>query len=384
MPQAPRWKRSPHTMKRPSICFVGIRNLPALAPEFGHLGIGGAELQQGLLAKALAARGLRVSMVVADHGQPDRAVWGGVTTYRAYRPDAGIPVIRFLHPRWTGVWAALRRADADIYYVSCAGVLVWQVALYARLFGRKTVFRVASDSDCDPQTLLIRFWRDRKLYERGLRRVDLVLSQTPRQQELLLRNFSRTSQIVRPIAEWTGRRPRFEERDIDVLWVGNFVPLKRAELLLRLAEQLPELRFHMIGGPVSGSNDYFSAMSRKAAAYPNVKFHGAIPYQEISAYFERARVLVNTSNTEGFPNTYLQAWGHGAPVVAFLDPANLIARNDLGRCVTSFDELQAATVAFATDSSIWEAASARCREYMDREYDPASVVEPYLSALTAL
>lgn len=50
-------------MKTPSICFVGIRNLPALAPEFGHLGTGGAELQQCLLAKALAARGLKVSMV---------------------------------------------------------------------------------------------------------------------------------------------------------------------------------------------------------------------------------------------------------------------------------------------------------------------------------
>jgi hypothetical protein len=41
----------------PTICFVGLANLPVLAREYGQHGVGGAELQQTLLAKALAARG---------------------------------------------------------------------------------------------------------------------------------------------------------------------------------------------------------------------------------------------------------------------------------------------------------------------------------------
>src|SRR5450755_780113 len=81
-----------------NICFVGIANLPALAPEYAHLGIGGAELQQSLVAKTLAKRGLKVSMVVGDYGQPDRASWSGVTTFKAYRLNAGIPGVRFFHP----------------------------------------------------------------------------------------------------------------------------------------------------------------------------------------------------------------------------------------------------------------------------------------------
>jgi len=311
-------------------------------------------------------------------------VWSGVTTYRAYPPEAGIPVIRFVYPRWTGLWGALRRADADINYISCAGGWLWQVALYGRLFGRKTVLRVASDADCDPQTLLVNMLRDRKLYGPALRRADLVLSQTVRQRDLLLRNFNRTSQIVLPMTERTGRRLPFEARDIDVLWVANFAPLKRAELLLRLAERLPDLQFHMIGGPVSGAGAYFESMARKATAYRNVQFHGAIPYQEIGGYFERARMLVSTSETEGFPNTYLQAWGCGAPVEAFRDPADLIARYDLGRCVTTFEELQAGVTTFAADRAAWEAASLRCREYMDQAFDPTSVIDPYVKALAAL
>src|SRR5262249_41670879 len=112
----------------PSICFVGLRNLPVLAREYGRHGAGGAEVQQTLLARALAQRGLRVSMVVGDYGQSDGASWDGIKTYKASGFDEGIPLLRFVHPRWTKLWNALKRADADIYYTSCAGATVGQVA----------------------------------------------------------------------------------------------------------------------------------------------------------------------------------------------------------------------------------------------------------------
>jgi glycosyltransferase involved in cell wall biosynthesis len=371
-------------MESLSICFVGMENLPALAPAYAHLGIGGAQLQQTLVAKALVKRGLKVSMVVKDYGQPDQASWSGVTTFKAYRQDAGIRVIRFLHPRWTSVWAALRRADADIYYVSCAGEIVWQVALFARLFRRKTVFRIASDSDCDARALLVPMWWNRQMYRYALPAIDMVLAQTHRQRDLLIRNFNRESRIVAPMAEPAARRLPFYARTIDVLWVSNFRPLKRAELLLTLAERFPGISFHMVGGPLAAAPEYFESMRRKAATLPNVQFHGAVLYHEIGELFERARVLVNTSETEGFPNTFLQAWGGGAPVVTFLDPGEIIAREGLGRAVADIDEMADAVAAFVTDETLWIETSSRCCRYMDREYDPAVAAEPYLSALAAL
>ena len=108
---------------RPSICFVGLQNLPVLAPEYARPGIGGAERQQTLLARALVKQGFEVSMIVHDYGQADGQVWDGITTYKAYRPKEGVPLFRFFHPRWSSVWSAMKRADADIYYVSTAGML---------------------------------------------------------------------------------------------------------------------------------------------------------------------------------------------------------------------------------------------------------------------
>jgi glycosyltransferase involved in cell wall biosynthesis len=367
----------------PTICFVGLANLPVLAREYGRHGVGGAELQQTLLAKALVARGYDVSMVVADYGQPDGAVWDGIKTYKAYRPDAGIPVLRFVHPRWTGVWSAMKRAAADVYYTSCAGALLGQVTLFARAHGARVIFRVASNSDCDPASLLIRFWRDKRLYRYGLRRADLVLSQTPEQQQALLKNFRRESRVAPSLTDTAGRRPQFAERD-SVLWVGNIRALKRPELLLEAAGKLPHLEFHIIGGPMPGSESLYATVRAQASKLANVRFHGPVPYHEVGEFYERARVFVGTSEIEGFPNTYLQAWSRGTPVVAFLDPEQLIARNGMGRAVTSVSELCEAIATLNGDARAWEAASQRSREYMDNRFNLTRMTAPYVEAVSTL
>ncbi len=368
----------------PSVCFVGLRNLPVLAQEYGEHGAGGAEVQQTLLAKALARRGLRVSMIVADYGQPEGASWHGVKTYKASGLEEGIPVVRFIHPRWTRLWSAMKRARADIYYASCAGALVGQVAMFTRAHRAKLVFRVASDTDCDPRALLIRHGRDKLLYRYGLQRADAVLAQTPHQQTLLLQNYARSSRVVPSLTDCERSARAFQERDIGALWVGNIRALKRPELFLELARALPDIAFHMIGGPMPDAGELFERLRGESARLPNLTFHGAVPYHAVGDFYARARVLVGTSAIEGFPNTYLQAWSRGTPVVAFLDPQQLLARHELGCAVADKEEMRTAVARFNSDVRQWEAASERARRYMDSRIDEARMVAPYLEALTSV
>lgn len=141
--------------------FVGLGNLPVLAREYNRHGVGGEELQQTLLAKALVRCGFEVSMVVDDYGQPDGAAWEGCGHSKRI---VSMPVFRFIHRRWTGVWDAVKRSSADIYYCSCASILPVLLASYAR--GQsprpRLILCIAHDRDCAPNALLIRFWRDRK------------------------------------------------------------------------------------------------------------------------------------------------------------------------------------------------------------------------------
>jgi hypothetical protein len=102
-------------------------------------------------------------MVVADYGQPDGAVWDGIKTYKAYRPGRACR-FAFHSSALDGAVGGHEACRADIYYTSCAGALLGQVVLFARLHGAKVIFRIASNSDCDPDALLIRYWRDKRLY----------------------------------------------------------------------------------------------------------------------------------------------------------------------------------------------------------------------------
>jgi len=363
------------------ICLVSLRALPALSVQHKHHRVGGEEVQHAQLASALARLGHDVHLVVADFGQEERAVYGGITTHKAFNESAGLPGVRFFHPRWTGLWAALSEANADVYYYSCAGMILGMLAMFCRSRQRRLVFRVASDSDCDPDKVEIRFRRDRWLYEYGLARSDAVLVQTLTQRDSLLKNYGLHSALAgmlvsRPMADSASTA-----KDIDVLWVANIKQIKRPERLLSLARMMPTVRFHMAGASMPGEEDLFRSIEAQAQALPNVTFHGSVPYLDIGALFDRARIFANTSDLEGFPNTYLQAWVRGIPVVAMFDPDGIIRSAELGSSHATVAQMHHGLEALLTSQRAYADASDAARRFIEQRFDEASVLAPYLDAI---
>lgn len=363
------------------ICFLGLDNLPLLAPAYPVRTIGGESVQQALLARALARREHEVHMVVADAGQPDGAIWDGICVWKAYRFDAGLPVLRFVHPRWTLLWAALARADCDVYYTSCAGMHVGLLALFCQSRRRKFVYRVASDSECDSRLGHIRFARDRWLYTYGRRHAHTILVQTREQARALESGDGLQGRVAGMLVERPDPPPA--GRDIDVLWVANILEVKRPDRILQLARALPERSFHLAGGKLATEAALYEATVREAATLPNVTFHGRLPYAEASALYRRARVFVNTSDVEGFPNAYLQAWAAGAPVVTAIDPDDVIRREGLGASIDDWRSLADVVGALLEEPVAREAAGARGRAYIEREYGEERILAPYLDAFEA-
>lgn len=357
------------------ICLAGQHNLSVLAPMYQDHSVGGEPVQQTLLATALARRGHDVTMVAADHGQADGMACRGVRVFKSYRPDAGVPVLRFVHPRCTGLWSALRRADADLYYTSCAGMEVGLLALFCRHFGKRLVFRSASDTDCDKSRLLVRYARDRWLYAYGLRHADAILVQSASQAVALKRSYGLASRVAGMLVEPPLMAP---VRDLDVLWVGNIRRVKRPDRVLWLASRMPQLRFHMVGGALAGEEALYRQVRDAAAACANLTFHGGLSYSETCSLYGRARLLLNTSDVEGFPNTYLQAWIRGVPVVTLIDPDRVIEREGLGFAARATDQFVGAIAALLASPDALEAAGERCRRYMERNFGDDAILATYL------
>lgn len=368
-------------MFKHDLCFVGLENLPVLAPEFNHLGSGGEQVQQTLLSRALNRRGYRVSMIVLDHGQPDGAVYDGVTTYAAYRPQAGLYGLRFVHPRWTGMWRAMARADARVYYVSCAGMRLGMATMFCRRHGRRSVFRIAHDNDCLPLDSSVHYQRDKWFYEKGLRHVDHILAQSLRQQENMRRHYGRDSVVAGMLVEEPSRRLALAERDLDLLWVNNLADFKRPDLAVELARRLPHRRLVMIGGTQAGADALRDMVKRAAGDLPNLEYLGPVPYHEVNDWYARAKLFVNTSDSEGFPNSYLQSWVRGTPLVAFFDPDGVVAREGLGVVPKDIGDMAAKVDRLLGDAEAWRACSARGVAFMERGFSEAAILPPYLDAL---
>ncbi len=163
-----------------------------------------------------------------------------------------------------------------------------------------------------------------------------------------------------------------------MLWVSNIRREKRPDRILELAQRLPEARIHMVGGSLPDEESLFRDVKQAAAARSNVSFHGRLSYWGANRLYGRAKLLVNTSDVEGFPNSYLQAWIRGVPVVTLIDPDRVIEREGLGLAASSPARIASAIEHLLGDPAAWKAASDRCRAFMAKEYGEDKILAAYL------
>ena len=126
----------------------------------------------------------------------------------------------------------------------------------------------------------------------------------------------------------------------------------------------------------------FAKSKRGPAKSANLTFHGKVPYLEIGRLFDRARLVANTSEVEGFPNTFLQAWVRGVPVVTLFDPDHLVTRESLGTSHESVSDMVCGLRALLESTDMYGRVSANAIGFMEQWFGQDKVLGPYLDALT--
>lgn len=358
------------------ICFVALYAFPLLAKYRDVQVIGGAELQMVVVAKHLAARGHLISMVCLDYGQEDQIDIDGIRVYKAFKPNEGIPVLRFFHPRLTSIWRCLDAADADLYYQQTAGMLTGVVARFCKVRQKKSVFASASNPDLWINTTRIDYARDRYIYSYGLRTVDRIFVQNGEQALLCKNNFGRSANLVRNCYDVPTPK-NIEARRVSIVWVSTVRTVKRPEIFLELALALPELKFKMIGGPDDSNSALFESIQARASSMENVEFLGFVPFNETERHFDEAMVVVNTSDSEGVPNALLQAWARGVPTVSFIDPGAEIDSVPVGRIVRDLPAMISAVRELADDENARRSEGLRAIKYIKLYHASAVIIPEY-------
>lgn len=364
------------------ICFVNSNIYPLLAERGDIPIVGGAEVQQYLIGRELAQRGITVSYVTEDLGQGPETVCGPhrVLAYR-YNQNKLIQAAT--------LWRALHRAGADVYYVRGAPNFGAFIYAFCRLYGRKVVQALAYDPEVmpetDPDLAQSRLYQ---LHAAWRSRADLVIAQTDQQALTLRKRWRIQALTIRNIVSVAAApKPIEADAPLSVLWVGSISPRKRVESVAVLAKELPNIEFTVVGGPMREDQSYYDQVRHELAVLPNIRWTGYVPYQQVRPYFQRADLLLHTGDgrREGFPNVFLQAWAEGLPVVSIeADPDHLLTEHRLGIRTDSLAQTKVVLDQLAQER-VQLVEIGRCGwQYVAAHHSIEVVIERYLQAFQSL
>jgi glycosyltransferase involved in cell wall biosynthesis len=362
------------------LCFVSLSSYPLLGEEtLGY--IGGAEVQQVLLAIELIKHSYKVTFITYSDGQPSMERASDIEIIKVYkREDAAN--LSLLVKAWV-LWRAMKKADADIYFHEAGAAAV--VSLFCFLRRKKIIYYIPSDLNVSRELASA----NESLYHRianwlDIKLADIVICQSEFQRERLKDNFGREGCIIKNAFSLSKEPMPEKARPPVVLWVATIREVKQPELFLKLAEAIPEARFQMIGGPGSGL-EFYNSVEESATRMPNLEFLGFVPFHEVDEYFKRASIFVNTSKYEGFSNTFIQAWMHCVPVVSLhSDPDGIISKYRLGFHSKTLEQLVEDIKTMLANQALRQEMGENGRRYVEREHNIASVVGKYIEVFTHL
>jgi len=347
--------------------------------------IAGAELQMSILAKELIKRSYDVSFISFDD------------TSCKYKEFDGIKMFNPFFNKYKGhtyfnpynllkLFKTLKKIDADVYIQRGTTPLTGLVSLYAKM--SKKIFLYSSASEDDVSYFLdIKNINDlnKLVFRFGVKHSSLVLCQTSNQKKLLKKSIGKNGIVLKNLYPITNTPNNHDSNPKPkALWVGRIKDIKRPELFLELAKRIPEYEFLMIGGPTLDI-EYYNKIKNEASKIKNLKFLGSVQHKQMNSYYQKSSVCVNTSVSEGFPNTYLEAWGNYLPIVTLnFDPDELICKNKLGLHSKGFEQLVIDTKKLLEDQKLRKKMGENGRKYVVNEHGIKRIIDNYIKIFKRL
>lgn len=349
-----------------NVCFVSPKAYPLFNSTVKGV-FGGAEVDLYLLATELAKdKDFEVSCITADYNQPEIEHIENVKIIKS---------LNFKQNQITGaakIWKAMKKANARIYMLETLSLGVPLAGMFCRLHKRALIYRTASTRECNGTYLRQHPLLGRLIFH-FLRTSNAVIVQNASDKNELLSNAKINSKVIP-----NGQRlpEHMTARKKSILWVGRSAHVKRPELFLELAKRL-DVPFTMICQKATGDNNYQNLVA-KAKQIENLTFIEQVPFAEIDTFFRDAKVLVNTSDSEGFPNTFIQAAKHATPIVSLnVNPDNFLEKHNCGIHAKGDMNQMVESLASLLEGGRLPELGQNARQYVRKYHDVEQIIAQY-------
>jgi len=353
-------------MNKTKICFISAYAYPLFNPKCKTT-FGGSEVQMYQYANKLSKdQKYTVDFMVANFGQKKQEIINNIKVIKTFSLNRK-GIFRYLY----GLSAILKllyilaKNNSDVYIQRAAGIETGIIALYCKLFHKNYIYMTASSIDTDGeyrhQNPLEGF-----IYEWGIKHATHIICQNHEQETNLQKKYNIKSTVIENSFNIPQRI--FSQKNF-VLWVGSAQTLKQPQIFLRLAKSFPQHQFIII---IPKHNLLlWHEIRKKTRSISNINFIEKVPFNKINKYFAKAKIFVNTSTYEGFPNTFVQATMYSTPVISLnVNPDNFLYKNHCGFCAqNSFNRLKIYTQNLFTDNKLWQIMSKNSYDYAKKNHD---------------
>jgi glycosyltransferase involved in cell wall biosynthesis len=270
----------------------------------------------------------------------------------------------------------------DIIIIRGARRELFFLVIYQKIFRYKLSFFGASDSDFEIGKELISVSKvNVSLYRKGVKKCKYFVVQSEEQQNLLREYYNKDSMVIKNIWCKNEVKPDItvHPEKYDAIWVGNFRKLKRPEYFVNLAKRNPGKKFVMIGGCIDFS--LFDSIKIECQKIDNIDFLGTVSFNEIMNYFSNSKLLICSSEIEGFPNTFIQAFSAGMPIISTFDPSKILSESKLGHIVENEDELNHMFNQLISNKDEYLAIQENCFNFFKSNFDTKHSLNRFLNFL---
>ena len=329
---------------------------------------GGASVQLYNIVKALnGISDVETVSLISDCGElsfPDENKFTIEKTFKV-KDNVAVKIIKF--------HKVLKRQKPDVIVQRGLSLFSCLLSLYCKLLKIKFVFMFAHDNETEG-----RYQRTGKkcfMFVLIIKFTSLLIVQSENQKNRMKANYKAESVVIRSGYEIKLRENEIKNRKY-ILWVGRLEPWKRAELFIKLAEDLKCYKFIMVAPHFRNENEYSKKINEAVLKHKNLRILPFVHYHKIRGYFDKALFYVNTSLKEGFPNTFIQSFASGVPVISLnVDPDNILQKHKCGYfCKNDYDIMLKKSLGLLSNKNKYLSMSRKANLYGYKHHNINNIV----------
>lgn len=360
--------------RKKTFCFI--------LPSFFFERKGGAEIQSFYIAQELIKLGFKVHYI-----RETKSIFRRVENYQDIHLHS-IYANKMINKTFTirQLWKCyflnkvMRKINADFWYVRSNDAYLPLVEKFVKKNGGKIVWACAHDYKVQKNHWKKRYGTSIQNEILNTLKNVIIIFQTNYQRETFERNYGIGGKVIynsHPVPENIKNK-----KQKNIVWISNFKKFKRPELFLKLVKKMcgSDYNFIMVGK--NTKKEYYNLIKEIEKECNKFKYLGELSSPKVHEILENSKLLINTSITEGFSNTFIEAWLRGTPVLSLeVDPDNLIKEQNLGKVCSNLDSLEKCIVELMEDSKKFENLSKRVRKFAVENFDIKNAVMELIKIL---